>query len=705
MKLNLIKVFVLLLILTVPIFFQNCQKTKIWEGNILIITLDTTRADHLGSYGYKNGSTPNLDKLANDGLRFENCYTSVPLTLPSHSNIFTGKYSIGHGVRNNGRYVLRNSEKTMAEYLGEKGYNTYAVIASFVLQSKFGLAQGFDVYDDSVDNGDINKTFKSENDAKEIYKKFNNWFEDNSGSKFFAWVHFYDPHTPYIPHEKIEEGKEKNLVKLYDGELSYVDKYVGKIVDKLKEKNIYDETLIVIVGDHGEAFGEHEEYASHMVFCYEANLKVPLIFHNKKLIKNSKVVHEKVDTIDIMPTIIDLTGCDGEGDIQGESLESLFYGGNPKKGRSFYIESMYGKEELNWAPLTGIIDGDFKYISLPKSELYNIKKDPLEKDNLFRKKGTLVRELDKKLRKLILKYSAKDGDSKRDLGKEDIEHLKSLGYISSFASGGKKNIDPKDGIVLNVKLKKISSRLDDGDINILEKDLKEILNTDLGKENFIVYDFLSRIYMKKNERNNLMNILKLAMKRLPNAIPFRLNYVLYQFDYKNYSEVIENCNLIIKEDPLFTRAFIILGDTYDLLGEEEKSNINYRKAIDIEPGNISLRIKFAEKLLKAKKFSEVSDLYNDLLQNDNVYENVDLLYKIALFNTKYGSMVKSGEILSRIIDISPKGKYYYYYALILYKLGNRDNAIKNMEIALNRYSSELNKDQISIAEKSLQVWK
>ena len=261
----------------------SCTKDRSWNGNVIIITLDTTRADHIGSYGYANAYTPNIDRLAGEGIRFENCYSSLPLTLPSHCNIFTGRYSIGHGVRNNGRYVLDHSEKTLAEYLNEKGYHTYAAIASFVLQSKFGLDQGFDVYDDAMDSGNMHKTFKSENNAAEIYEKFDKWITDRSDSKFFAWIHFYDPHTPYLPHEEFPKENDGDLIKLYDGEISFMDKYIGKIMDKLEEKGVTDDTLVVLVGDHGEAFGEHNEFASHMIFCYEANLRVPLIFYNKNL--------------------------------------------------------------------------------------------------------------------------------------------------------------------------------------------------------------------------------------------------------------------------------------------------------------------------------------------------------------------------------------------------------------------------------------
>ncbi len=694
--------FSLLIILT--FFLFSCGKKEVWNGNILIITLDTTRADHIGSYGYKKGSTPNIDRLANEGVRFEHCYSSIPLTLPSHSNIFTGRFSIGHGVRNNGRYVLNSSERTLAEYLQEEGFNTYAVIASFVLQSKFGLNQGFKVYDDSIDKEDLHKNFKSEIDALEIYNKFDNWFEKNSKSKFFAWVHFYDPHTPYVPHEEQVEKKEKlDLVKFYDGELTYTDKYIGMILDRLEEENVAENTLIVIVGDHGEAFGEHEEFASHMIFCYEANLRVPLIFYNKKLINKSRVISERVDTIDVMPTILDLTGIRKGENIQGESLEYALKGSKQGKDHLIYIESMYGKEELNWAPLNGIINGDYKYISLPKPELYNIKNDPLEKDNLYRKKGPLMREMDEKLKKTILKYSGK-GDSKRDLGKEDLEHLRSLGYISSFSGKGNKVVDPKDGMILNVKLKKISSKIKEGALDEIEKELLDIKSTEIGKDNFLVYNFLYKVYMKKRQLSNMMNILEEAIEKLPNSTPFRLNYITRLSELKRYNDVITNCNELIKENPLFTRAFIILGETYGILGENDKAYENYKKALELEPTNIPLQIKYSEKLLKEQQYQEVLSIYNTLLRFEDVKKNIDLLYKIALFNTKYGSMEKSGELFAEIIRKKPEGKYFYYYAMVIAKLGDKVKALNNMQIALSRYSGDLTDEQIATATKAVEAW-
>lgn len=696
--------FIATLVIFTLIFSPFCGRKNKWEGNILFITLDTTRADHIGSYGYKAGSTPNIDKLAQEGIKFENCYSSVPLTLPAHCNIFTGKYSIGHGVRNNGRYILNDNETTMAELFRSKGYETYAVIAAFVLHSKFGLSQGFDIYDDSIRSKDIYQTMKSQISADLVYDKFEKWISKNYEKKFFAWVHFYDPHSLYLAHEEFATVGEKDSIKRYDGEISFTDKYIGKIIKNLEEKNIIDNTLVVIVGDHGEAFGEHKEYASHMVFCYEENLKVPLIFYNRKLFPVNKSLKKRIDTIDIMPTLLGLAGEERRNDIQGKNLTGYIEDGKDPNDRTIYIESMYGKEEFHWAPLTGIIDGDYKYISLPVPELYNLKKDKGEQNNLFRKKGSISREKDKKLKDLILKFSRKDGVTSRKLGKDDIEHLKSLGYISSFDVKGSKNIDPKKGIILDTKLKRISKEIDSGNIKETEMELKEILKSKMGEENFLVYHFLYRIYKKKNDLVSAMGTLEKAMKKLPDTIQFRINYALNLLRLKKYDDVLENCKKIIDIDPLYTRTYIILGNTYFLMNDFSSADKNYRKAIKLEPKNSSLKTMFSEKLLSRGLFSETLKVYESLLENGDILNNVEMLYKIALFNTKYGTLSRSVELLKRIIDIKPGGKYYYYYALVLAKSGDKINALRNMRTALEKYGSELDERMSKAAQKNIEIW-
>jgi arylsulfatase A-like enzyme len=329
MKIKILIVVLLLLVVGTVLFLVLGDHQKAWDGNVLIITLDTTRADVLGCYGNQQVKTPHLDRLGRQGIRFENCYSPVPLTLPSHCTIFTGKYPIGHGVRNNGTFYLNDNHHTLTEIYQKKGYHTYAVISAFVLLSKFGLKQGFDVYDDSLDSYKIVNTFNSEITADAIYEKFSTWFTENWQQKFFAWIHFYDPHSPYQPPQQFFKKEDiRNKEALYRGEVSFMDVYIGKIMEDLEKKDILDKTLVVVVGDHGEAFGEHREYAGHSVFCYQENIRVPFFLFNPSIFKEPAVVRDRVSIADIMPTLLELSGLETDEGIQGKSLVSLLKEGH-----------------------------------------------------------------------------------------------------------------------------------------------------------------------------------------------------------------------------------------------------------------------------------------------------------------------------------------------------------------------------------------
>ncbi|MCP4154527.1 MAG: sulfatase-like hydrolase/transferase, partial [bacterium] len=413
-------------------FLSKGKKIEATNYNLLFISLDTLRADHVGIYGSEDADTPILDSLARKGVMFKNCYTPVPLTLPAHCTMFTGKYPISLNVRGNGIYALDGKEKTLAEIMKESGYSTYGVISSFVLLAKFGLNQGFDVYDDSLNSHKMYNNYESEIDAPEVYQKFNQWFDKNHDSRFFAWVHLYDPHKPYKAPPEFRKKFNNSQIGRYKAEISYTDHYVGKFIDKLKEKNVLKNTLVVIVGDHGEAFGEHEEH-EHGIFCYEEVLKVPLIFYNPDLFSGGLCVENRVNLIDIMPTLLDLFKLKIPAGTQGLSFYNLLRGKKEETPRTFYFESMHGKDEMNWAPLTGIIDGKYKYISLPEPELYDLENDIKEKENLFWKRNREAKDLDKKLLQLVTEYSKAVVDTRRDLTDEDKKHLQTLGYVSSFS--------------------------------------------------------------------------------------------------------------------------------------------------------------------------------------------------------------------------------------------------------------------------------
>jgi len=674
------------------------------DMNLLFITIDTCRADHIGAYGSRTAQTPVMDRLARRGVLFENCYTPVPLTLPSHCSMFTGRYPLGHRVRNNGGYFLDAGQVTLAEKMKELGYETGAVVGAFVLLSKFGLNQGFDFYDDTLDTHRIFNNYNSEITADEVYEKFSRWFEKSERRKFFTWLHFYDPHAPYTPPQEFAAKFDHDPQGAYDGEIAFVDFTIGRLIKDLESRGILDQTLVVICADHGEAFGEHHEF-KHGIFCYQEVLKVPLIFYNPKLFPQPRSVRSRVNLVDILPTFCELFGTEVPKGVQGQSLRDFIRGRAEKTERTFYIESLCGKEEMNWAPLTGLISGGYKYISLPQPELYDLENDQAERDNLFLKKNDLAQKMDGDLMMLVADFSAPGVSSKRELTREDRERLQALGYVSSFSGKSSQVIDPKSGVVLENETRACYEEAEVGKIDEAESHLRELRIRNPGLKTPALYDAEYLILMKKNQRREAMEVLRQARSEFPQIDRFYILSALNAFQTHEDQEAELRCRELLKVNPLFSGAYLLLGQIAERKKNAAEAISNYRKALEIEPQNVLLKIKYAGLLISEKDFSSAMTAYNELLQNDDVRHDSKLLFKIALFNAKYGTLDRAEELLGLAVRIKPNGKYLFNYALVLAKNNKADEAAKNMQLALSQHSSELSEDQRRLARQALQMWK
>lgn len=704
-KKNLLIIIIPVIVVIIAAIFLFLPKKEVppKDMNLLLITLDTTRADHIGIYGNAKADTANIDKLAKNGVYFKHCYTPVPLTLPAHCSLFTGKYPIAHNVRNNARYALADDEPTLAEMFKNKGFTNYAVVAAYVLVSKFGLSRGFDVYDDSLNPKKSMLDLHSEIPANEVYDKFKSWFDKNNEKKFFAWVHFFDPHAPYEPPAGIAV-KGDRLADKYAGEIAYMDLYIGKIVADLEAAGVLDNTLIVVVGDHGEAFGEHVEFG-HGIFAYEEAVKVPLIFSNKAMFKQHLAVENRVSLVDIFPTLADLFDGEPPAGVQGASFVNLLHGDTDKTERTIYIESMYGKEENNWAPLTGVIDGPMKYVALPKPELYNLEKDPGEKTNIYRRKPSVSRRYDQKLKEVLLKYSTTGKDTKRKLSARDTAHLKSLGYISD--SGGKtaKVTDPKDGVVLDIKLKELHKKVTEGDPDAAEVELKGLLAEDSPLRHPMIYGLLDKIYRKRGDGEAAMANLSAGIKAYPDSDDLNLRYLTELYTRKEHDKAIEHSKKILDRNPYFTHAYAVTGDIYLDRQELDKAAEFFGKAAELEPENTELNFKYAKTLLTLKRFDEAAPVYDKLSTMEPYVSDHKFQHWYALFHFSYGSSERAEQLIGRAIELEPNGNYYFYYALILSKNKKYAEAVGNMEIAIQKYPHHLNDRQRNDAGLAIAQWK
>src|SRR5438876_5444503 len=417
--------------------------------NVVFITIDTLRPDHLGCYGDKQIGTPNIDTLAADGTRFERAYTAVPVTLPSHTVIFTGTYPTLSGVHDFAANKLSPTQATLASVLKDNGYTTGAVIGSAVLDSRFGLNHGFDFY---YDHFDFNRLQESNLDEMErpgniVADVTLDWLSKNYQKKFFLWMHLYDPHYPYRPPAPYSEEYRD---RPYDGEIAFADAQVGRLIEFLKNKGLYQNTLIILSGDHGESLGEHGE-KTHGFFIYNATLHVPLIIHLPGDM-HARTVQNLVNLADIMPTVLAALNIQLPAHVQGQSLLPII---SPKKednARSLYAETFLPRLHFNWSELRGVETENYHFIDAPKPELYDLRKDPGETHNLFAEKKAVTEEMRVRLAKLIQQYTAgQELAEKTGLDPALMERLKSLGYAGfSGGSNSGANIhalpDPKDRI-------------------------------------------------------------------------------------------------------------------------------------------------------------------------------------------------------------------------------------------------------------------
>jgi choline-sulfatase len=434
------------------VFSPGCGRPG--TPNVLLVTIDTLRADHVGCYGRALARTPNLDRLAQEGVRVENAAAVAPITLPSHCSIMTGLYPPAHGVRDNGAYSLGEGAVTLAERLKAAGYATQAFVSAIVLARRYNLKQGFDGYDDDLWAEDQPKLFLIRNRrGTKTATRFLEWLDRWKGLKprkpFFAWVHLFDPHAPYEP-----LAADLMLAPTpYDGEIAGADRAVGMLLDGLRQNHLLDDTIVVVTADHGESLGEHGE-KTHAIFVYDATIHVPLILRYPRLLPRGKTYGGPVSSVDIVPTLLSALRLPGGGETQGLDLLGAFAGRRPPPEHPQYIESLLSEVGFGMAPLAGIRSNGYKFIRAPRPELYNLKADPRELTNLYASDPRRAAMLDQELERVLSaskRLSVEPADN--PMSRESIENLISLGYLTPRrdreSMGG---IDPKDGIAVYNKL-------------------------------------------------------------------------------------------------------------------------------------------------------------------------------------------------------------------------------------------------------------
>jgi len=405
--------------------------------NVVLVTIDTIRADHFGFEGYATARTPNLDRFAQSGAYFWSCTAPVPVTLPSHASILTGTNPVYHGARDNGLYGVAPDNETLAEILSAQGYTTAAFVSGYPLIRRFGLDQGFEVYDDDLKSDDLypwtaaaprdSANQMAERPADATTRAAVSWLE-GAKEPFFAWIHYFDPHHSHRPPPPYNDIF---FEQPYDGEIAFVDEQFGRVLAVLRDRKVQDRTVVVVTGDHGEGLGDHGE-DTHAMLAYDTTLRVPLIAHLPGTTTAHQAIRAPVGVIDIVPTLLDFLGLEVPAPVAGISLLPLLNGGNIPE-RTLYFETEAGYNIFGWAKIHGVRSSGWKLIRSVRDELYDLEADPGEARNLADERPDQVAGLAARLTELKRQQAAPQAireASRLAPSDETQELLAALGYLS-----------------------------------------------------------------------------------------------------------------------------------------------------------------------------------------------------------------------------------------------------------------------------------
>jgi arylsulfatase A-like enzyme/Flp pilus assembly protein TadD len=554
--------------------------------NVVLITLDTTRADYLGCYGSLASSTPTIDRLAAEGTLFTNCRSCSPLTLPSHSSIMTATYPYVHGVRQNGTYRLVSGNLTLAEVLKEAGYSAGAAVGSFVLNRRFGLDQGFDLYRDfDAEKGAV--PLAAERGGDQVCDEALGLLRSAGSEPFLLWVHFYDPHFPYVA---LDQGQSSNA---YAQEIAFMDAQLGRLMEEIRARGTSRKTLVVVVGDHGEGLNDHDEMF-HGYFLYSTSLHVPLIFWGPDLVPSGKRVDSLVRTVDIAPTVLDLLGCPALERAQGTSLVPLIRNGARDLGLAAYAETTDSLTQLTLAPLRSLAVGDWKYILAPKPELYRLDTDPGEKRNLIAGHPEVAERMRRQLRELIANAPrpAAAEDATISMNAADLGRLESLGYVASGVGPegtGRTELDrfeprggdPKDFTRVIRANSMGMGLLFQGKYELAERLLRQAAEA-LPDAPTPVANLANAIHMQWRLQE-AAPLYQRALSLAPDSHLIRRRYAGLCVDARRWEDAVAQLSLLLAKHPADAEAQFNMGVALGSLGRLTESIEHFERAREVNP--------------------------------------------------------------------------------------------------------------------------
>ncbi len=627
---------------TEPAYSQSLNH----KPNLLLITLDTTREDSLGTYGHMSAETPVMDRLAREGALFQNAWCSAPLTLPSHITIMTGLHPPSHGIPVNGAGSLSVKIPVLAELVKTSGYRTGAFISSAVLSRYFGLDRGFNFYNDVWSLTGVDGTDNSSRPADRVCDTAINWLGEDPHSPFMAWIHLYDPHTPYSPPRQYTGAGLSN----YDGEIAFVDRQIQRVISWLAKNNRLKNTLVVIVGDHGEAFQEHQE-TQHGLFIYDTTMKVPFLLWNTYILPpevRNHIYSSPVRLVDLMPTILDLMGLSAPEIQDGQNLIPLMKK-KPEWTLPCYAESRYPHLAYGWAPLESVVLGEWKYIEAPRPELYNLKDDPGETINLIKTNPDMGNRLREEIKTLISMMNITEADP-LTLDADMMQQLESLGYVAGISQVDD-NVDTK---------------------NLRDpKDMHEVFTRQIEVRNLI----------RNNQLNEAIPELESLLKLSPESGDLHYELGKAYFDTGQYEKAIPELRAGLTRAAKNPLKMTILGDALRKIDRTDEAVQVYEDLLKHFPrygqAHSRLGVIFTDRDDFTRAHHHMKT-YTKLYPNSpNAFSN------FGNSMMKFGQFEEAASALQRAVDLQPDLKSAHRNLWMAYlKIQRRQEAIQSLEAAV-----------------------
>jgi arylsulfatase A-like enzyme/tetratricopeptide (TPR) repeat protein len=659
----------------------------------LLITADTLGADQLGAYGNRVIATPRLDALAASGILFEQAMTVAPLTLPAHASIMTGTYPMAHGVRDNGVHYARSDQATLAGTLKKAGYATGAFVGAFVLDSRWGLDQGFDRYVDDFDlsGGALVSPDMVRHRGEDVVANARTWLDQVKGAPFFAWVHLFDPHAPYDPPEPYRSQYGHAPWGRYHAEVAHVDNLVGQLLDWLAQNDLTKTTVVVFVGDHGESLGRHGEQ-SHGFFVYDATIHVPFILSapNQPI---GRRVGTLVSSIDLMPTLLSALQVAVPTPVQGRNLLDLMSRARSDAGFEAYSETYNPRNEYGWSELRSLRTESFHFIDAPRPELYDLRTDTAEQHDLARENGDQVDRFKRALDALIARGSAAKGapSASISIDTKTRERLAALGYVSGAvpADRSRSHVDPKDKIHLVNLIKEAGADLKADRLDEAFAKIRSVLSTD--GDILAAYNVLGNLHLKKGDRTQALEAFQQAVKRDATYGPALFNVAILYHELGRPRDAAAALERLLAIDPRDSDVLLRLGQAALERADHKSAQTFFERALAVSPASGEAEAGLGNVALLRDDLPTAEAHFARAAQLDPTAE--DAHYNLGALYHRRGDLVRAEAEYRRETTARPGNvKAHHYLGLLYAQQNNYDGQLEAFQtvVRLNPGSAQGN---------------